>query len=181
MQILDTIVYEMGCIDHFSFSCCPRLDINEKTVYFSNGIIIYYKYKMSIRFDLIFSNWMFVWFILYWFQFTQYNPKAVFIVGVFENVITVILAIYYRTHAKYILYFLGLIVFLKVFLLYLIWNTRFLMKDAIATILVTLVYVTWLHWNNTNVVDLYRKVVTSVIKEKNETPILGWIHELGLV
>lgn len=136
---------------------------------------------MSIRFDLIFSNWMFVWFILYWFQFTQYNPKAVFIMGVFENLITVILAIYYKTSAKYILYFLGLIVFLKMFLLYLIWNTRFLRKDAIATILVTLVYVTWLQLNNTNVFDLYRKVVTSVINEKNETPILGWIHELGLV
>jgi len=136
---------------------------------------------MSIRPDFIFSNWMFVWFILYWFKFTQYNPKAVFILGVFENFITVILAIYYKTQAIYIIYFLGLIVFLKAFLLYLIWNTRFLMKDYIATILVTLVYLTWLQLNNTNIVNLYRKVITSVINEKNETPILGFIHKMGWV
>jgi hypothetical protein len=124
---------------------------------------------------------MFVWFILYWFQFTQYNPKAVFVFGVFENLITVILAIYYKTSAKYIIYFLGLIVFFKMLLLYLIWNTRFSMKDAIATILVTLIYLTWLQLNNVNVVDLYKKVITSVINEKNETPILGLIHKIGLV
>lgn len=136
---------------------------------------------MSIRPDFIFSNWMFVWFILYWFKFTQYNPKAVFILGVFENIITVFLAIYYKTSAIYIIYFLGIIVFFKMLLLYLIWNTRFLMKDFIATILVTLVYLTWLQLNNTNVVDLYRKVITSVINEKNETPILGLIHKIGWV
>ena len=136
---------------------------------------------MLIRPDFIFSNWMFVWFILYWFKITQYNPKAVFILGIIENIITVFLAIYYKTRAIYIFYFLGVIVFLKAFLLYLIWNTCFSMKDYIATILVTLVYLTWLHLNNTNVVDLYRKVITSVINEKNETPILGLIHRIGMV
>lgn len=134
-----------------------------------------------IRFDLIFSNWIIVWFILYWFKFTQYNPKAVLILGVFENLVTVILAIYYKTRVIYIFYFLFLIILCKTFLLYLIWNTRFSTNDIYASILVMMVYLIWLQLNNTNVIDLYRKVVTSVIKEKNETPILGWIHNIGWV
>lgn len=134
-----------------------------------------------IRSDFIFSNWILIWFILYWCKITQYNPKAVIIIGVIENWVTLLLTIYYKTRAIYIFYFLGLIVFFKMLLLYLIWNTRFSMKDYIATILVIIVYLTWLQWNNTNVFDLYKKVVISIIHEKNETPILGWIHKFGLV
>ena len=37
------------------------------------------------RFDLVYSYWIFAWYLLYIFKIIPYNPKLVLIIGVVEN------------------------------------------------------------------------------------------------
>jgi len=135
---------------------------------------------MLIRPDFIFSYWIFAWFLLYFFKITEYNPKYLLLLGVIENLITVIMSFYYKTSIKYIVYFIFIMIVMKVIPLYLSWNNKnnfiSLRKDLVASISVFVLYSFWLYFNGTDVISIQRRIVDSIIKEKNETPILWAIN-----
>ena len=43
------------------------------------------------RIDFVFSYWIFLWYILYEFKITQYNPKWALTFGLIENIFAVII------------------------------------------------------------------------------------------
>ena len=135
---------------------------------------------MLIRPDFIFSYWIFAWFLLYFFKVTEYNPKYLLLLGVFENLMTIILGLYYKTSIVYIIYFIFITIVMKIIPLYLSWNNKnnftSLQKDLIASVSVFVLYSFWLYFNGTDVVSIQRRVVDSIIEEKNETPILWAIN-----
>jgi hypothetical protein len=69
---------------------------------------------------------------------------------------------------------------MKVIPLYLSWNNKnnfiSLRKDLVASISVFVLYSFWLYFNGTDVISIQRRIVDSIIKEKNETPILWAIN-----
>jgi len=135
---------------------------------------------MLIRPDFIFSYWIFAWFLLYFFKVTKYNPKYLLLLGVFENLVTIILGLYYKTSIMYIVYFIFIMIIMKVIPLYLSWNNKnnftSLRSDLTASICVFVLYSFWLYFNGTDVISIQRRIVDSIIEEKNETPILWLVN-----
>lgn len=138
---------------------------------------------MLIRPDFIFSYWIFAWFLLYFFKVTQYNPKYLLLLGVLENLMTIIIGIYYRTSMMYIVYFIFIMIIMKIIPLYLSWNNKdnftSLQSDLVASIFVFALYSLWLHFNGTDIISIQKRIIDSIIKEKNETPIL-WAINAGV-
>ena len=132
---------------------------------------------MLIRPDFIFSYWIFAWFLLYFFKVTQYNPKYLLLLGVLENLMTIIIGLYYKTSIMYIVYFIFIMIIMKIIPLYLSWNNfTSLRRDIFASIFVFVLYCLWLHFNKTDVLSIQKKIIDSIIKEKNETPVLWLVN-----
>ena len=134
---------------------------------------------MLIRPDFIFSYWIFAWFLLYFFKVTDYNPKYLLLLGVLENLITVIMGFYYKTSIMHIVYFIFIMIIMKVIPLYLSWNNKNNLRDLVASICIFALYSFWLNLNGTNVINIQTRIVDSIIKEKNETPILWLINTIN--
>ena len=60
----------------------------------------------ALRADLVFSYWIYIWFILYVLKFTKYSPKFPLILGVIDNLIMLVLMILYGTSSRTIFYFI---------------------------------------------------------------------------
>ena len=58
----------------------------------------------ALRADLVFSYWIYIWFILYEFNFIEYSPKFPLILGVIDNLIMLFLMILYGTSRRTIFY-----------------------------------------------------------------------------
>ena len=68
----------------------------------------------TIRIDFIFSYWIFIWYILYELKLTVYNPKLVLWFGLFENLLHLLLMIYYKNSLISIFLFILVDIFIKI-------------------------------------------------------------------
>jgi hypothetical protein len=111
---------------------------------------------------------------------TEYNPKYLLLLGVLENLMTIILGLYYKTSIKYIVYFIFVMIVMKIIPLYFSWNNKnnftSLRSDLTASISVFVLYSFWLYFNGTDVISIQRRIIDSIIEEKNETPILWLVN-----
>jgi hypothetical protein len=96
-----------------------------------------------MRLDLIFSYWIFAWYLLYIFKWTNYNPKLALLLWLIENGIMVIFMIYYN---RSIFYFLLINLFIKVIPYFTIQRTM-QWTDLYPTMGLFLVYLIWLKIN----------------------------------
>jgi hypothetical protein len=147
-----------------------------------------------IRFDYLFSYWMFLWFVLYYFLpttintnstitylFKQYgNPLYVFYLGILENLITLGLLIWYNPSAYLIIKYIIMMCITKVYPAYLLQNKPIHWKANLALfIVVFLIYNMYLIANQTSFYEVYEKTLTSVIEDRDLTPLyaytkMGW-------
>jgi hypothetical protein len=134
---------------------------------------------MLIRPDFIFYYWIFIWFLLYWFKITKYNPKFLLILGILENLLTIGLTVYYKTNVFYIIYFIVVLFFMKVLPLYLVWNNKNNIRDLKRSVLIYIFYNFWLKYNKTDFLTIHKSILRSIIGEKNETPILCLISKIS--
>lgn len=140
----------------------------------------------NIRFDFLFSGWMTVWFLLYWFlpktkrstspiTYTAYewmNPLLVFLLGVWENIFTFALLVYYRKSSTILFKFAVVILISKILPIMLLWNRPFHAVFNLALgVLVFLIYNLYLIWNKTNIVNIYSRTFTSLLEDKDKTPL----------
>ena len=84
-----------------------------------------------IRPDLIFSYWIYLWYILYIFKVLKYNPKLAIICGMIENLVIFILMCIYKTKKILVVLFIIMFVILKLIPLYTIWNDKIHLNDDI--------------------------------------------------
>ena len=92
---------------------------------------------MNPRFDLVFSYWIFVWYLLYIFKVTSYNPKLYLLLGLIENLAYLFLMIYYKNSLLYISLFIFINVFIKVIPFMSLQNTDYNSKDAVAGVILS--------------------------------------------
>lgn len=102
------------------------------------------------RFDLVFSYWIFAWFLLYFFKVIQYSPKLALCISLVENIILLCLMIFVlKSQLETIIKFLLINTFIKAVPLYLIWSDKINWKrDIIIIMVLFLVYVVWLFINS---------------------------------
>ena len=133
---------------------------------------------MTLRFDLVFSYWIFFWYLLYIFHFVKYSPKFIIGLSIIENIIMLIMMIYSGSNRRTIIYFIVINSLIKVLPYYTLRREKIRYKDIIATIAYFIIFVIWVHINNQSLIGNSKLIYDSLIKNKNQTPFLKLINEI---
>lgn len=129
-----------------------------------------------IRIDYVFSYWIFGWFLLYYMNITKYNPFFALLISLIENIVLLILMIYYSVSIKSIISFILINLFIKILPILYLRKSKIKLSDIIVTCILFLIYLVWLYVNNK--ISIQKEIVNSLINEKSETPIMYWINKL---
>jgi hypothetical protein len=106
-------------------------------------------------FDLLFSNWIFVWYLLYIFCIVPVSPKLAIIVALIINAITFLVMIYIKRPIIELVLFIMVQTVIKIIPLYTLRNIKIdFVKDFQNIIFVALIYLLWLHINKITVFDI---------------------------
>lgn len=132
----------------------------------------------ALRPDLIFSYWIYVWYLLYIFNYTSYNPKFALILGLIDNIIMLILMLYYNTPRKTIVIFVIINTLIKVVPLYYLRKVMVKWKDIYFTGVLLLIFILWLHLNKQNLVGNVKMIYESLLYGKDKTPIMALINKM---
>ncbi len=120
--------------------------------------------------DLLFSYWIFLWFFLYLFKITKYNPKLlIIIVSIFA--IFNLFYLYKNTNNKTIIYkYLFEIAINKFIPLLIIWNTKISINDIYINLFIFILYLVYLFFKKTNFIKVYTNLNNSILLNKNDLP-----------
>ena len=134
-----------------------------------------------LRLDLVFSYWLFFWFILYLFKIVRYSPKFSLILGLIENIIMLLFMFLYGTSKKTILYFIIINFIIKVIPLYFLRKENIIIKDIIFTIIVFCCFILWIYLNNQTIFTNIKIIYESLIFNQNITPLMSLIKNYNLL
>jgi hypothetical protein len=97
------------------------------------------------RFDLVFSYWIFAWFLLYHFGITKYSPKLALSISLAENIILFLVMVFVLKSAwGTLLKFLIINTFIKVIPIYVVWADKINWKmDLLRVTCLFLIYIAW--------------------------------------
>ncbi len=131
-----------------------------------------------IRVDLLFSYWLFIWYILYEIEITQYNPKAWLIFALIINFYNIFFMIYFKRFYNLLLFIIAISIF-KVIPIWTLRNTIIYIKDIIAGFVIFFIYYAWLIYNNKSIYTLFKQFYNS-IKYNNikNTPAMYFLNSL---
>ena len=130
---------------------------------------------MLIRIDLVFSYWIFAWYIAYMTNLTTYNPKWGLILGIAENLLMLIAFIVFGASFSAIALFFIINITIKVIPLYTIYNTKTTIKDIYALLGLFAIYSLWVYANGGTVIEYLQKVFDSILYGKKETPAMWFV------
>lgn len=125
-----------------------------------------------MRIDFIFSYWIFFWYLIYMSGIiTTYNPKFAIICGLIENIIILILMLYFGTKKKLVFLFLTMSVLLKIIPLTTLWNTKMHMHDIFATIALFGIYLFYVLWiKKKTITDFIEQTKKLILHNQNTLP-----------
>lgn len=126
-----------------------------------------------LRADLVFSYWIYVWFLLYFFQFTKYSPKFALILGLFHNIIMLLLMISFGTSISNIINFIIINTVIKILPLYYLQKETIIIKDIYFTFILFFLFVIWIHINKQTLTGNLKIVHDSLLYEQNRTPLMN--------
>lgn len=129
-----------------------------------------------LRVDLVFSYWIYAWYILYTFRITDYSPKFALILGAIDNIGLFILMLLYGTSNETIFYFIIVNFLIKGLPLYFLRNETLLKKDIYFTILLFGLFLIWLHINKQSLIGNMKLIYESLLYSKNKTPFMAFIQ-----
>jgi hypothetical protein len=129
----------------------------------------------ALRSDLVFSYWVYFWFILYAFKITSYSPKFPLTLGLMHNIVMLGLMLLYGTSKRTIFYFIIINTLIKVVPLYYLRNESIKMRDIIFTILLFAIFIIWLHLNKQSLIGNAKLIHDSLLFGKDKTPFMAFI------
>lgn len=110
--------------------------------------------------DYIFSYWVLLWFLLYITKIIHYNPKPLFVFGLFFSVFQVIIMFAYKKEFSYIFAFVLANLLMKILPFYVLYKTKVNQQDYYAIIIIISMYIAWLKINNINVYKFFIEYIT---------------------
>ena len=132
----------------------------------------------ALRADLVFSYWIYFWYILYAFKITSYSPKFPLILGLIDNIIMLILMLIYGTSKRTIFYFIIINTLIKIVPLYYLRNENLKIRDIYFTILLFIIFVLWLHVNKQSLFGNIKLIHDSLLYGKDQTPFMALLGKL---
>ena len=129
--------------------------------------------------DFIFSDWIFVWFIIYYiFQRKlgdDYNPYYALWAGLALSLILMFVTI---KDPLFLFYYFIMLFSIKIIPIYLTRNTIYTHKKLIVFLTVFLLYNMYLTIRQTNIFRVYKDIFTSLKERNNDTPIFYILSKL---
>lgn len=132
----------------------------------------------ALRFDLVFSYWIFVWFLLYEAHLISFSPKFPILLGIVDNVIMLAFMLLYGTSGRTIFYFIFINTLIKLIPFYMLRNESIRFKDIGFTIFLFLIFILWLHINKQSLFGNIKLIHDSLLYGKNETPFMALLDKI---
>jgi len=123
--------------------------------------------------DLLFSYWIFVWYLFYFFGKTTYNPTFALILATLENCIMV--AFMYKTRRSTVVCFILAMFVFKIIPLFSI-NHSIHKRDICAAFLLFFIYCGWLYLNGHTLYYVFQ-LSKDVIENKIDLPFTSFIKK----
>ena len=130
------------------------------------------------RFDFVFSYWIFVWYLLYIFKIIKYSPKFALILGLIENLIGLMVMIYYKNSFIIIFLFCFVNFFIKVVPIWSLRKETYQIKQILYTFFLFSLYSLWLLINNTNPYNVIKHYYNEIKKNQPIGPISSYLKNL---
>ena len=127
---------------------------------------------------MVFSYWVVLWFILYYFNLTSFSPKFAITVGILENIILFIFMVIWGTSLRTIIWFVIINTIIKILPFYYLRNESYNLKDIYATIALFVLFIVWLHINKQSLVGNAKLIYNSLIYGNNNTPVMNLLHKI---
>ena len=112
--------------------------------------------RKFIRPDVIFSYWIFAWFVLHFFRFVRASPKLWIILALIENVISVLFIL--KAGFYYVFRFIFINFCMKAVPLILISREKITKSDVFFSVGFFVAYVLYLMLNKKSVVAVYNDI-----------------------
>lgn len=132
----------------------------------------------ALRADLVFSYWIYVWFILYAFKFVKYSPKLALFIGLLDNIIMLVLMILFGSSIKTLFFFIVINTIIKILPLYYLRKERITLNDVYFTCGLFFVFVIWLHINEQSLIGNVKIIHDSLLYGKNDTPFMSFLSKI---
>lgn len=126
----------------------------------------------NMRLDLIFSWWLFMWFILYFLKIIPYSPKFALIIGVIVNIFIIMYFIYKDVSLIKIIYFISINFIIKILPLLYLQNDNIHKNDIYTSVMLLIIYYIWLHINKQNITENINNVLNLYIDKTKMSPSL---------
>jgi hypothetical protein len=119
--------------------------------------------------DLLLSNWIFIWFILYLCKIITYSPKLIILIG-FVITIGMLFHLFINKAPKYNIFkFATLNLIMKAVPLIILYNISIIYNDFIFSTFIFIIYLLWLEINDTSFLKIYNKLIDNYINSKTNT------------
>jgi hypothetical protein len=132
----------------------------------------------ALRADLVFSYWIYLWYILYAFKITNFSPKFPLILGLIDNIIMLLLMLVYGTSKETIFYFIIINTLIKVVPLYYLRNEPIKSIDIYFTIFLFVIFFGWLHFNKQSLFGNIKLIHDSLLYGEDNTPFMAFINNV---
>jgi hypothetical protein len=133
-------------------------------------------YMTFPRIDLYFSYWIFLWFVLYYYHVTQYNPKWLLLGGLIVNIIMLILMLVYKNCLFYVTSFIIAVIVTKILPLYLVWNKETTPEDIGFGLGLSIVFVLYFRFMTGSFFNSIKGIFKNIQEGKTISPILFWLY-----
>jgi len=123
-----------------------------------------------INIDLILSYWIFLWFLLFCFGLIKYNPFLLLCLGLLFSFYEIYYLISKKASKYNIIKFTFINIILKsipVIILFLMNKNKCNMNDLLFSIVFVSIYLLYLHFNNTNIIEIYNRILYGLIYDNN--------------
>jgi len=108
----------------------------------------------TTRFDYVFSYWIFLSYILFYFQILHYNPKYIIIAALFFTCIQILFFLWRGMNPVRLGIFLIINMMIKVIPLYTIWNKPVKPNDHLFYLGMFVFYISWLYSNDVDLKEI---------------------------
>ena len=129
-----------------------------------------------MRFDFVFSYWIFTWYLLYMAKMVSYSPKLALGLGIIENAFLLVSMVLFGSNLRTILSFIFINTLIKVLPYYSLRRETIRTTDLIPTVFLFAVYVGWIYYNQQDLTGNYKKVFDSLIHNRDETSFMKQLY-----
>ena len=131
-----------------------------------------------LQVDLLFSFWVLVWYILYVFEITIYNPK-IWIIFILFGVFIISCILLYNKKYVALMIFIAFNIIIKVIPLWTLRNSTIFIHDFFVGLFLFIIYNFWLLYNNETLYTIYNKLTNSLLYDKEyNTSIMYFLNSI---